>query len=250
MRRRSCFYGGGPVATSQIYLIRHGQSSNNAIADQRQRTADPGLTHSGHAQAQRVARHLKEQADKTDLRDGRSGVVGHGIERLYCSAMLRTLQTAQPIGAALGLAPEVWLDVHESGGIWLDSQDGRGPIGHAGVRRSELAARFPGFRVPDAVTESGWWNRPFERPEQMVARAARVADAIRSRLAQAEGRSAIVSHGTFLNMLIAHLTAGGPVAGVFFSNHNTAISRLDFDDDRVMLRYLNRIDHLPPELVT
>ena len=235
---------------SQLYLIRHGQSGNNALADQRLRTADPGLTKTGHAQARRVARHLQECADKTDLRDGRGGIAGHGIERLYCSAMLRALQTAQPIGAALGLAPQVSLHIHESGGIWLDSQDGRGPVGGAGLPRSQFASRFPGFALPCAATEDGWWNRQMEQPGEMIARAARVAAAIRSRFAEASERVALVSHGTFLNMLIAHLTFGAPVANVFLGNHNTAISRLDFAGDQVMLRYLNRIDHLPPELVT
>ena len=235
---------------SQLYLIRHGQSGNNALADQRQRAADPGLTSTGHAQARRVAAYLQEQPDKTDVRDGSSGVVGHGIERLHCSAMLRALQTAQPIATALGLEPEVSLDIHESGGIWLDSEDGRGPIGGPGLRRSEFASQFPGFALPPAATEDGWWNRPMEQPEEMVARAARVAAAIRGRLAGANERVALVSHGTFLNMLIAHLTFGAPVDKFFMGNHNTGISRLDFTSDRVMLRYLNRIDHLPPELVT
>ena len=238
------------MAMSQLYLIRHGQSGNNALADQRERTADPDLTSNGHAQARLVARHLQKRADKTDLRDGRSGVAGHGIEQLVCSAMLRALQTAQPIATALGLAPEVSLDIHESGGIWLDGRDGRGPVGGPGLRRSQIASRFPGFLLPCAATENGWWNRPMEQPEEMTARAARVAAAFRKRLADANERVAIVSHGTFLNTLIAHLTFGAPVANVFMSNHNTAISRLDFAGDRVMLRYLNRIDHLPPELVT
>lgn len=235
---------------SQIYLIRHGQSGNNALADQRLRTADPSLTPTGRTQAERVARHLQEQADKTDIRDGVADIAGHGIERLYCSAMLRALQTAEPIGAALGLAAEVWPDVHESGGIWLDSQDGRGPIGGPGLSRSEMASRFPGFVLPDAVMESGWWNRPVEREQQMVARAAQAAATIRDRLAKEAGRVAIVSHGTFMNALIAHLTFGKPLAHVFFSNHNTAISRFDFEGDTVRPRYLNRVDHLPPALVT
>lgn len=235
---------------AQLYLVRHGQSGNNALSDQRLRTADPELTSTGHAQAQRLARHLEARPDKTDLRDGHGGVAGHGIEHLYCSPMLRALQTAEPVGRVLGLAPQVWLDVHESGGIWLDGQDGRGPVGGTGLRRSQFASRFPCFAVPSAVTEAGWWNQPMEQPEEMIDRAARVATTIRSRLAEANERVAIVSHGTFLNMLIAHLAFGRPVDSVFMSNHNTAISRLDFDGDRVMLRYLNRIDHLPAALVT
>lgn len=63
-------------------------------------------------------------------------------------------------------------------------------------------------------------------------------------------RVAIVSHGTFISLLIQHLLLGRYVPDIRFSNHNTGISRLDFDGDSVMLRYLNRIDHLPMDLVT
>ena len=235
---------------AQLYLIRHGQSVNNALVDESPRTADSCLTQTGQAQAKSVAAHLKHELDKTNVRDGLVGEGGYGIGRLYCSAMLRALQTAQPIGAALGLTPEVWLDVHEGGGIWLDHQDGRGRVGHGGLTRSEMETQFAGFDIPDGVTDSGWWNRSFERREQLIARAARVAEDIQDMLPRANDRIAIVSHGTFLNMLIQHLVFGTHVPGRYFSNHNTGISRLDFNEDRLMVRYLNRVDHLTKDLVT
>ncbi len=234
----------------QLYLIRHGQSVNNALVGESPRTADPCLTQTGQAQARSVAEHLKQQLDKTDVRDGLVGEGGYRIGRIYCSAMLRALQTAQPIGAALGLTPEVWVDVHEGGGIWLDDQDGHGPVGHGGLTRSEMEKQFAGFDIPDAVTDAGWWNRSFARREQLIARAARVADDIQNMLPRAKERIAIVSHGTFLNLLIQHLLFGRHVPGCHFSNHNTAISRLDLNEDRLMVRYLNRVDHLSEDLVT
>ena len=234
----------------QLYLIRHGQSVNNALVGESPRTADPCLTPTGQAQAKRVAAHLCRESDKTDVRNGLVGEGGYGIGRLYCSAMLRALQTAQPIGAALGLTPEVWVEVHEGGGIWLDHQDGRGRVGHGGLTRSEMATQFAGFDIPAGVTDAGWWDGTFERREQLIARAARVAVDIQDMLPRAKERIAIVSHGTFLNMLIQHLVFGRHVQGCYFSNHNTGISRLDFNEDRLMVRYLNRLDHLSEELVT
>jgi len=250
----------------QLYLIRHAQSENNELADSRirrdrgepqrmtggenPRTADPGLTHIGTAQALAVAAHLKRDQDRTDVRDGLVGDDCCGIRRLYCSPMLRALQTARPMGEALGLAPEVWVDIHEGGGVWLDRQDGLGRVGHGGLTRSEMETRFPGLRIPDGVTESGWWNGSFEPREQLVARAARVAHVIRDVIANATERIAMVSHGTFLNLLVQHLVFGSPVPGCRFSSHNTAISRLDFEGDRLMVRYLNRVDHLTDDLIT
>ena len=214
------------------------------------RTADPGLTPIGTAQAMAVAAHLKHDQDRTDVRDGLVGEGCNGIRRLYCSPMLRALQTAQPMGEALGLAPEVWVDVHEGGGVWLDRQDGHGRRGHEGLTHSEMETRFPGFRIPDSVTDAGWWNGSFEPREQLIARAAHVAHVVRDMMANATERIAMVSHGTFLNLLVQHLVFGSHMVGRRFSSHNTAISRLDFEGDRLMIRYLNRVDHLTDDLIT
>ena len=243
---------------AELYLIRHGQSQNNAFAaeskanatEEAPRTSDPSLTRAGYAQAKCVAGYLATEADKTDVRDATPVGDDHGIHKLYTSAMLRALQTTQPIAEALGLTPEIWLDVHEEGGIWLDQGDGRGAIGHAGLTRERIATQFPGFELPEAVTEAGWWNRPFESRDDLVRRAARVAQDVRRDIAGQESRVAIVSHGTFISLLIQHLLLGRYVPDIRFSNHNTGISRLDFDGESVMLRYLNRIDHLPVDLVT
>ena len=243
---------------AELYLIRHGQSQNNAFAAESKtnatgevpRTSDPSLTRAGYAQADCVARYLAQEADKTDVRDGTHVENGHGIDKLYTSAMLRALETTAPISDALGLTPEIWLDVHEEGGIWLDHRDGRGPIGYPGMTRTAIEAKFPGFALPDSITEAGWWNRPFEPRDDLVQRAGRVAEDVRRCIAGLESRVAIVSHGTFISLLIQHLLLGQYVPDIRFSNHNTGISRLDFDGDSVMLRYLNRIDHLPIDLVT
>ena len=243
---------------AELYLIRHGQSQNNAFAaeskasttEETPRTSDPSLTRAGYAQAKCVARYLATEVDKTDVRDGTPVGNGHGIHKLYTSAMLRALETTQPIADALKLTPEIWPDVHEEGGIWLDQGDGRGPIGYPGMTRTEIQAQFPGFALPDSITEAGWWNRPFETRESLVCRAARLADDVRRHVAGQESRIAIVSHGTLISLLIQHLLLGQYVPDIRFSNHNTGISRIDFDGDSVMLRYLNRIDHLPMDLVT
>ena len=41
------------------------------------------------------------------------------ITQLYASAMYRSLLTAQPLASALDLKPQVWVDLHEKGGMFL-----------------------------------------------------------------------------------------------------------------------------------
>ena len=85
----------------------------------------------------------------------------------------------------------------------------------------------------------------------MIERAKRVAEGIVGQLLEKGERVAIVSHGAFINGLVQVLLHGGELEQVYFSNHNTAINRLDFADNGLLrLRYLNRVEHLTPELVS
>ena len=237
----------------ELYIIRHGQSLNNSLDDSSRRVCDPPLTKAGEAQAERVAEHLKTASAFSGKRqpEGAQHPPGYGITRIFCSAHLRAMQTAAPIADALGIHPEVWIDIHEEWGIWLDHGDGRGPVGLPGMARSEITARFPNYVLPDAISEEGWWNRPPESPDEWTVRAARVAQELRDRFAATEERIALVTHGGFTNDLLHAILNGGPIEGVYFSHRNTAISRLDYQDGgEVQVVYLNRMEHLPLELVT
>jgi 2,3-bisphosphoglycerate-dependent phosphoglycerate mutase/probable phosphoglycerate mutase len=110
----------------EIYLIRHGQSVNNALGDDlTRRVMDAPLTELGQQQAAHVAQHLAaaDYPEAAFYHNGRPRD-HYGLTHLYCSAMQRALQTALPIGQALGLMPEVWVDIHEHGGIYLDDEHG------------------------------------------------------------------------------------------------------------------------------
>lgn len=226
----------------ELYLIRHGQSLNNAMTDETHRVADPALTEAGEEQAQRVAAHVRD-ADQFGVEAGR----GYGFDRLFCSAMLRTLQTTAPIAKALDMEAEIWLDWHEEGGIWLD--EGDGPKGFSGLTRKEIETQFPNFKIPEGVTSDGWWNRPQETLDEMAVRAKRVAVALEELFADQDIRIACVTHGAFANVLIQTLVSGGTLPDVYFGHYNTGISRIDFVD-MVRPRYLNRVEHLPVALRT
>jgi len=228
----------------QVYLIRHAQSYNNALSDPAGRMADPPLSDLGQRQADLLGRHLAFGAAKCVDPPGDASS-GYGLDRLLCSAHLRCLMTAERIAEHTGLTPEIWLDLHEEMGIW---QEGVEEL--PGLTPAEIRARFPRIRIPADMPENGWWNRPPELPSEWEARAARVVRRIRDEMAATDGRVAMVSHGGFIRDLWAELIHGGPIQGVTFNTRNTSIGRVDLNPDGIRIRYLNRIEHLPPGVVT
>jgi 2,3-bisphosphoglycerate-dependent phosphoglycerate mutase len=244
----------------ELFIIRHGQSSNNALTDQKDRVVDPPLTELGLRQAKLVAKHLANGIDhETQAIEGQpvdaplNGVParsGAGISRLYCSAMLRALQTAQLVGAALGLQPHVWVDIHEEGGMWLDHGELEGICGYPGMTRAEIAEQFPECILPEEIAEEGWWRHGREEWRAFLERAGRVATALRQH-ATSDERIAIVTHGGFSAYLLRALVNAPMDANVFFHHDNTGVTRVRFRaDGRVSIRYQNRVDHLPADMVT
>ncbi len=224
----------------QLYLIRHAQSTNNALEDFKQRVADPALTPKGEEQTRRLAAYLPVLKDFTPT-------------HLYCSAMLRALQTAYPLAQALNMPLQVWVDIHEGGGIYLEDPQTKQMKGYTGMTRAEIAARFPEVTMDDAVTENGWWRpeRGMESHEELLGRAIRVASALLRR-AESDDHIVLVSHGLFLDILIKAFFNQLPSLprGLFYLHYNTAMSRLDFNEhpDTLRIHFLNRVDHLPSEL--
>lgn len=246
-----------------LYIIRHGQSTNNVIGDhtpnyETRREVDPPLTDLGQRQAAAVARYLAEgenletwaelpQSSRDEMPRG------FGITHLYASPMLRAMQTAQPIARALGLPVEVWIELHEHGGMYLEYPDERGLVGHPGRRRSEIQQDFPDYVLPDELTEEGWW-RPTDKREDITgayARAMRVAAVLRRR-ASSHDCIALVTHGTFAECLIKALLNMLPSPDVRTYLYNTSLSHVHFypTNSRLTLRYLNRVQHLAPEMVS
>ena len=227
-----------------LYLVRHGQSFNNTLPDSVGRVADPPLTEVGEKQLPLVADCLANSPAKDPYVNGGSAS-GFGITKVFTSAHLRCLQTSKPIGEALGLDPEIWVDVHEECGIWMDGEPTL-----PGMTRSEIAEQFPRAIIPDEIGEDGWWNRPKETEAEWVERAQRVADRLWSEFAETDESIAIVMHGGFIKDLVSALVNGGPLECGLLSSRNTSITNLVFSEGKLILGYLNRVDHLPPELVT
>ena len=227
-----------------LFLIRHGESANNALTDVSQRVADPELTAKGREQAERVAAYLAEglhlaPAEREEDRPF--------FDHLYCSAMIRTLHTAQAIGQAMESKSEIWVAIHEMGGIFLDHGGERGVVGYPGLTRAEIAARFP-TSIPSAeVGEDGWWDAGKETDQQAQRRAMGVAADLRARAGE-ETRIGFVTHGGFMSLLLSALGNQAPDDGSYYEHDNTAITRIALAPGTTVIKYLNRTEHLPDEL--
>ncbi len=241
----------------ELYIIRHGQSANNALGeDITNRVKDPMLTDLGQRQAEKVAEHLAstdyaETAFSYFPQQGERE--NYGITRMYCSAMYRALQTAQPIAKALALNPEVWIDIHEHGGIYLEEDSGR-YIGHPGMTRAEVTEQFADYVLPDDLTPNGWWNKDIESIRDLDARARRVGDKLRDWSTDSDMRDervALVTHGKFIDFLIKNLLDQRTNSNYYYHHYNTAITRIDLKTDgEIDVRFINRSAHLPADMIT
>lgn len=244
----------------QLYIIRHAQSVNNALwartGNDIGRDPDPGLTDIGQTQAQHLADYLATHRAQTpaDTWDPHNRL-GYDFTHLYTSLMERAIATGHAIATALDMPLLAWEAIHEWGGIYQDDPASGQRMGQPGATGSYLATHYP--RLVANVGEEGWWNRPYEPREQAFLRAQDVVRELWQRHGQTNDRVALVTHGGFSFALYSALFGlTSPIESVgqpmytWFGTHNTSLSRLDFGPDNYNLMYLNRVDHLPADLIT
>jgi 2,3-bisphosphoglycerate-dependent phosphoglycerate mutase len=241
----------------QLFFVRHGQSTNNALwAHNRSsegRAQDPELTAIGHRQAQLAAQFLSRNGLLSgDVLTDTKNVNGFGITHLYCSPMVRAVATGTYIAEALNLPLVAWKELHEVGGIFLADPDTKEPVGLPGKPRSYFGEHYPKLVLSPDMHESGWWNRAFEEREERPARGVRVLTELMARHGGTDDRVAFVSHGGFHNYFmyaVINLPLPGQDGSRFIMN-NAAITRISFEEDRTWIAYMNRTDFLPEELIT
>ena len=178
-----------------FYFIRHAQSTNNALyaagqGDQA-RTHDPALTPLGRQQAECLADYLARSNRNvvTDRSDSQNRA-GFGLTHLYCSLMVRAVATGAAVAERLGLPLRAWLDWHEEGGLYLDGDDGQ-RLPQAGPGRADFARDYPGLLLPEGLDDAGWWNKPFEEPEDRPLRARRALAELVQRHGSTDDRVAV-----------------------------------------------------------
>lgn len=232
----------------QLYIIRHAQSESNAEPNHRKHPADPALTEIGQKQAALLAEYLQKGKEDELTK-------GFRFTHMLISPMLRTLQTAAPVREVYSSIPAaVRVDIHEHGGAvrWSAS----GYVNEYGLPRAKMSELFPTYELPAEVREDGWWHNGhgLETRQECKARAEIIAADLLTRAHDLAKRGkkealALVIHGTLIDDLI-HSILGLKDDSYYYFNYNTAINRIDYVDGCPVLRYSNRVDHLPRELYT
>ena len=220
----------------RLILIRHGESENNVHNEigpdhyQKHRQADPPLTANGRQQALETAEYLKDCGN----------ALLRGIDEIYVSPFLRTLQTCQPIAEALEISPKVWKEIHEVGGA---SNNG---TGIPGMTKTQILKGFPDYLVDDVdVSEEGWYGGSTkETRTEGKARIKSVYDHLKQLATQRDRTVVLVVHGLFIDFLLQVAFA---VEGTDRRFHcwNTCISVLDINSNgESMLLMHNSVSHL------
>ena len=210
-----------------LYLIRHGQSANNALPES-QRVEDPPLTQEGVEQAQALARRFE---------------VG-SVTVLLTSGFRRAVQTARPLAARLKLRPQIWTDLHEVGGCYSGYIPGQ-EVGRPGMDRDTLSREFPEFDLPKDIDQAGWWkSRPYESWEQARARAKEQTERLKVEFRGTAAKVACVIHADFKALLLERIVSDR--GGEYFPRdlRNTGVTHVQFDGNDFELVDLDNAEHL------
>ena len=211
-----------PPGACELLLVRHGESA--PARDDRpfplvDGHGDPDLAPTGREQAERVADRLEHE----------------GIGAIYVSTLRRTVETAAPLAARLGIEPRVEADIRE---VHLGEWEG-------GSFRRHVAAGHP--VALQMFAEQRWDVIPGAEPADVFA--ARVRGAVtRIATAHPDETVAVVSHGGVIGQILAD--AAQTRGFTFTGSDNAAISHLVVSGDRWIIRRYNDTAHLSLSFTT
>ena len=211
-----------PAGATEIILVRHGESRAASkenpfpLVDGH---GDPELHANGEQQAIAVGEQLKTE----------------DIAAIYVTSLQRTVQTAAPLAAHLGLATRLEADLRE---VLLGEWEG-------GVLRMKAAAGDPVFLQMQA--EERWDAIPgAESWETLNARI--TAGLGRIHRALPDQKVVAVVHGGVIGHILAHATGASPFA--FNGADNGSISRIVMHVGGIKVRSFNDNVHVQSTLHT
>ncbi len=241
----------------QLFLIRHGQSTNNATWEQthsyEDRVPDPPLTKLGCQQAEVLA-HFLATHGKPHATEGPDpqNINGFGITHLYCSLMERAVATGEFLSRSLRLPLVAWPEIHEGGGLFFQDTESGERTGVEGPGREYFETNHPELVLPQHFASHGWWHRPHEELPELLTRAKRVQEGLLQRHGDSSHRVALITHGGFHNFFLSRLidVTEPEERTHWFHLNNVGISHISFEERRIKVNYLNRVDFLPTDLIT
>lgn len=207
------------------------------------RQPDPPLTDLGHQQAAKLAAWLASEWPQ------------ERITHVFSSLMTRAVQTAAPIAKALALPVLGLTQAHECGGLSSGPQGNFAPV--CGKTHASMLEDCPALVWPDELTGQAWPGgyEPWEQAH-FQARARAVAEQLRAAAHDAE-LMVLVTHHDFAQFLLAELLGLPALDGEKLTFHlantsTTCIRGRTIQDgtQQRFLQWLNRLDHLPAELVS
>ena len=212
-----------------LYLVRHGESANNALPDH-QRVPDPALTALGEKQAHHLGSHYAS-IDR--------------IDHVLASPFRRTLQTAQPLLKVRGIRAKIWPDIYEVGGCFSGYEPDK-LIGEPGMTDAEIRSEFPEFNVPNEIDQNGWYKRrSFETWEMAIPRARSQAQKLRDHFENKDNVVFCFIHADFKQLLLQHLV---PDQSIYHSGEigNSSVTHIHFENSKGnVIDYCNTT-HLMP----
>lgn len=162
----------------RLVLVRHGETTANALGILDTRLPGHPLTERGHQQAADLARRL----------------AGEPVVGVYASRALRARQTAQPIAARHQMAAQVLDGVHE---VFIGDLEGcQAPEDHRTLHEMYHAWHRGDLEVARPGGESG---------KQVLERY--LADVAAIRCAHRGGTAILVSHGAATRLAVVALAA-------------------------------------------
>lgn len=211
-----------PAGACELLIVRHGESAperEDRPFPQVGGQGDPELSPAGHEQAQRVAERLGHEE----------------VGAIYVTTLQRTVQTAAPLAARLGLVPRVEPDLRE---VYLGEWEGS--------FRRNFAEGHP--IVARALAEGRWDVIPGAEPhDEFSARVRAGVDRIAS--AHPDECVVVVVHGGVIGRILAE-AAGSTNGFAFVGADNGSVSHVVVTPDRWIIRCFNDTSHLRQKFST
>ena len=209
-----------PAGACELLLVRHGQSEDaleGVPFARMEGHADPPLSELGRSQADRVCARLATEH----------------IDAVYVTTLRRTVETAAPLVAHLGIVPEIEHDLRE---IYLGEWEGW-VFEQKFVDRDQVALQM--------AREQRWDLVPGCERIDVFARRVRTGIE-RIAVRHPDQRVVVVVHGGVIGEALAQASGSEPWA--FVGADNASLSHLVVTGNRWVVRRFNDTTHLDPRL--